>query len=50
LQKDFELILKFQISLFGNINFVGELNRRGLIQESVILSVFDMLLAVESKE
>lgn len=47
---DQEEILKFQQRLFGNINFVGELNRRTLIQESVILSVFDMLLAVDTEE
>ena len=36
--------------LFGNIKFVGELFRRGLLQESIILSVFDMLMAIESRE
>jgi MIF4G domain len=48
--KDDEKILKFKHRLFGNIMFVGELNRRGLLQESIILSVFDMLLGVESKD
>lgn len=47
--KDHEELLRFQQRLFGNIGFVGELNRRSLIQESIILSVFDMLLAVETK-
>lgn len=42
--------MRFQTRLFGNINFVGELNRRQLIQESIILSVFDTLLAIESPE
>jgi hypothetical protein len=42
--------LKFKHRLFGNIKFVGELNRRNLLQENIIISVFDMLLAVESQE
>ena len=46
---DNEKILKFKHRLFCNINFVGELNRRGLLQESIILSVFDMLLGVEQE-
>jgi hypothetical protein len=41
-------MLKFKSRLFGNINFVGELFRRGLLVESIILSVFDMLMVVES--
>jgi hypothetical protein len=48
-KNDNEEILKFQMRLFGNIGFVGELFRRGLIQESIILSIFDMLIAVETK-
>ncbi|TNV85454.1 hypothetical protein FGO68_gene13109 [Halteria grandinella] len=47
-KNDNEELLKFQHRLYGNIAFVGELNRRGLIQESIILSVFDMLLAIET--
>jgi hypothetical protein len=43
-------MLKFKSRLFGNINFVGELFRRGLLQESIILSVFDMLLVVDSND
>jgi hypothetical protein len=34
----------------GNIQFVGELFRRKLLQESIIISVFDMLLGVETQE
>ena len=34
----------------GNIQFVGELFRRKLLQESIIISVFDMLLGVEAQE
>jgi MIF4G domain len=48
--KDEENLLKFKARLFGNIKFVGELFRRGILQESIILSVFDMLLAVETKD
>jgi len=33
--------------LFGNIQFVGELNRRNLLQENIIISVFEMLLGME---
>jgi hypothetical protein len=43
-------MLKFKSRLFGNINFVGELFRRGLLSESIVLSVFDMLLVVDSSE
>jgi translation initiation factor 4G len=48
--KDEESLFKFTMRLFGNIKFVGELYRRGLLQDSIILSVFDMLMAIESKE
>jgi hypothetical protein len=43
-------MLKFKSRLFGNIYFVGELFRRGLLQESIILSVFDMLLVVNTND
>ena len=42
--------MKFKTRLLGNIQFVGELFRRRLLQESIIISVFDMLLAVETKD
>lgn len=42
--------MRFKHRLFGNIKFVGELNRRNLLQESIIFSVFDMLLAIETSE
>ena len=48
--KDQDEIIKYHQRLLGNILFVGELNRRGLLQESIILSVFDMLLCVDSVE
>lgn len=39
---------KLQHRLFCNVKFVGELYRRNLITENVILSVFDLLLAVDN--
>ena len=47
---DEDQLIKFKLKLFGNIQFVGELNRRQLLQEAIIISVFDMLLAFETKE
>jgi hypothetical protein len=38
--------LKFKERLFGNIQFVGELNRRNLLSENILISVFVMLLAI----
>jgi hypothetical protein len=32
-----------------NIKFIGELNIRALLSESILISIFDMLLSVESK-
>jgi hypothetical protein len=48
--KDEENLLKFKARLFDSLKFVGELFRRGIVQESIILSVFDMLLGVENKD
>ena len=55
-----EFFLKFKHRLFGSklnwnnlfidINFVGELNRRGLLSETIIFSVFDLLLSVDEQE
>lgn len=45
---DIEEGIKFRTKLFGNIKFVGELNRRNLIQENIIITIFDMLLAVHT--
>jgi hypothetical protein len=33
-----------------NIKFVGELNRRALLSESILVSIFDLLLSVENKD
>lgn len=41
---DTEALYKYQKRLFGNVKFVGELNRRNLLQESIIISVFNSLL------
>jgi hypothetical protein len=38
--------LKFKERLFGNIQFVGELNRRNLLSENILISVFVMLLSI----
>ena len=55
-----EVLLKFKHRLFGSklnwnnlfidINFVGELNRRGLLSETIIFLVFDLLLSVDEQE
>ena len=45
---DEEAVLKFKDRLLGNIQFVGELNRRNLLSENILISVFDMLLAVKT--
>ena len=47
-QMDEEAVLKFKDRLLGNIQFVGELNRRNLLSENILISVFDMLLAVKT--
>lgn len=46
---DEEQLMKFRQRLFGNIKFVGELNRRNLLSESIIISVFNMLLGIEEQ-
>jgi len=43
---DEEAQFKFKDRLLGNIKFVGELNRRNLLSENILVSVFDMLLGV----
>lgn len=48
--KDEEQKFKISTRLFGNIKFVGELYRRKLIIELIILQVLDMLLAIVTKE
>jgi hypothetical protein len=47
---DDEKILGFKARLLGNIMFIGELFYRYLLQNSIIISVFDMLLGVETQE
>ena len=32
------------------MNFVGELNRRGLLIETIIFSVFDLLISIDEQE
>lgn len=49
-EMDEEELIKFKERLLGNIKFVGELNRRNLLSENILISVFDMLLAVNTQE
>lgn len=46
---DAEANYKYQKRLFGNVKFVGELNRRNLLQESIIISVFNSLLGADGQ-
>ena len=47
---DQEEEIKYKQRLFGNIKFVGELNKRGLLAESIMISIFDMLLVTEGND
>ena len=38
----------FHLKLFGNIEFVGELNRRKLLPTATLVSAFDSLLGIGS--
>eukprot|EP00347_Sterkiella_histriomuscorum_P005403 403356747 len=44
-----EAMFRYQKRLFGNVKFVGELNRRNLLQESIIISVFNQLLGAQDQ-
>lgn len=44
---DEDKLLKFKHRLLGNIKFVGELNRRNLLQEFIVIQVLNMLLGIE---
>ena len=44
--KDDDKIFKFKLRLFNNIRFVGELFRRKLLFESIIIDVFELLLGI----
>lgn len=46
LDENDEEYMKLKSRLMGNIKFVGELNRRNLLSESILISIFDMLLGV----
>jgi hypothetical protein len=43
---NFEKAIIFQTKLFGNIEFVGELYRRKILQESTLKTVFESLLGM----
>lgn len=45
-----EEVLKFKHRLFCNIKFVGELNKRDLLAESIVISVFDMLICLKETD
>ena len=49
IKDDQEELIKFKTKLFGNIKFVGELYNRGILAESIILSIFDMMIAHKNK-
>lgn len=44
IKEDHEKVIKFKHQLYCNIKFVGELNKRDLLAESVVISVFEMLI------
>jgi hypothetical protein len=44
--KDDDKIFKFKLRLFNNIRFVGELFKRKLLYESIILEAFEMVLGI----
>ena len=48
--KDFESELKFQDKLFGNLDFVGELFRRELLQKTAIYMIFQELLGINGED
>ena len=48
--KDEDDAILYKHSLMSNIKFVGELNRRALLSESILVSIFDLLLSVENKD
>lgn len=43
---DFEKATIFQTKLFGNMEFVGELYRRKILQDGTLKSIFDQLLGM----
>lgn len=43
-----EKMIVFQLKLFGNIEFIGELYRRKILLETIINIVFESLLGISS--
>ncbi len=41
-----EKAITFRLKLFGNVDFVGELYRRKILPETVLVSVFSSLLGI----
>ncbi|CDW87535.1 eukaryotic translation initiation factor 4g-like [Stylonychia lemnae] len=48
-QMNQDQLYKFQKKLMGNVRFVGELNRRQLLQDSIIISVLNSLIGAETE-
>jgi hypothetical protein len=46
--KDNDKIFKFKLRLMNNTRFIGELFKRKLLFESIILDVFELLLGISS--
>jgi hypothetical protein len=46
--KDDDKIFKFKLRLMNNTRFIGELFKRKLLFESIILDVFELLLGISS--
>jgi hypothetical protein len=46
--KDDDKIIKFKLRLMNNTRFIGELFKRKLLFESIILDVFELLLGISS--
>jgi len=41
-----EKAIVFKLKLYGNLDFVGELYRRKILPETVLISVFESLLGI----
>jgi hypothetical protein len=39
--------LRTKHKLFGNIDFVGELYKEGILSETILISIFEVLLGID---
>jgi hypothetical protein len=39
--------LRIKHKLFGNIDFVGELYKEGILSETILISIFEVLLGID---